>query len=1382
MGTVNVPLHLLVVILLALCNALTSDHIIVKPTEDSSHDCETDFSPCQTLSYYISNAPSIFNISNTSFEFLPGAHYIGDLEAHNIIVEDVHDVGWYGNINETTEIVCKNNSMAFIFANVTSLSITNLKFSNCGHYLPSTLSEHVKVLRNRKGRPVRKRGPKFYNSTSAALALANVVSLHLENVTIQHSLGYGLFGLNLLGRSKILSCSFLENNIKCNRSVNLTDQQEIPNCIGGNVMLLFLDTSKSQTENIALIINSRIKGGLDYSQSVHQCNDIPQQTSSTDSSLQYRANGLGVIMGQQEYRVHVSIEHSNFTRNIGNNNHPAVLFHDSSGVTNNVTVDNCLFKEEGTIMISAIDNQDCWDKKKVCYQNDRTEEDQSQKIVTIKSCRFMNGTGTGLEICVKPIHLRYGRFQIIFIRECIFQHYSFNNSNASVIKMEYNYTNKSVVNNRCPSVKIDIHSCHFSFNEIPSITCLLGNDVYSEGIEKICPLVVLEDDKFLNNYTPKNSTVTILTNGSEIKVWKYENATNKNGNAIDRVCIINTIFTNNTSEMTAGVLHVERTYFTLQNCVFASSYGTGLKALNSVVRVKGTNTFVNNRGKSGGGLNLLQSRVLLMPYSTTLFTGNQADYGGGIFAVTIQLPTKYKKTTFKTSKATNEPLNLCTLSLPTEYYNPLHYQNISVLLKQNSAYYAGDSVFGGDYNKCRWLCNSTRKSITGCKYKQKEFGRTIPDYLQVADSRSRSEISSTPTKLCTCTEPQKCDDIQLTAFPGQTFNVSLVALGELDGTTNAVVSGTMCEVYPKSKQTTCEHDFKNDIGYGQRMQTLSRNCTNVTYTVNSSERVEYIEVKINNKETPHIKSSSKRNIRIMFNVSLLPCPAGFEIFNKTGHAPGCKCIDYLQKLKINCNIDEGKVSRPDKKWIGNYQGKDVIVHDRCPFDYCLRGNIAIDLSVPDEQCNYNRSGVLCGECQSNMSLVLGSSNCKQCSNLYLLLILPFYLAGLALVVLLLKCNLTVSTGHINAIIFYANIVQVNKAILFLDQDIADSIFLAFIAWLNLDLGIETCLFENLDMYGKVWLQFVFPIYLWILIGLMIVLANYSKRVIRLIGDNSVPVLATLFLLSYAKLLRTIISSVSFTFIEYENKSYTAVWLLDANIEYFSPKHIALFIVALLFAIGYIIPLTLLVLFAPCLQARSHHKPLRWVNKLKPFLDAYQGPYNDKYRYWTGLMLVVRIILFSMFGANYQTDPSMNCFLILVIISPIGMFVLIKRNLMVYRHQFANVVETISTMNLVVLIAINWLLTTTAYRKWFVLRKYVTYISVGITVLLFSVIIIYQMSLKLCPQVFVKRRLIRNDEDDTASTEMAESAPTHSEVVLRRRETLIEPLLESEEIK
>ena len=77
----------------------------------------------------------------------------------------------------------------------------------------------------------------------------------------------------------------------------------------------------------------------------------------------------------------------------------------------------------------------------------------------------------------------------------------------------------------------------------------------------------------------------------------------------------------------------------------------------------------------------------------------------------------------------------------------------------------------------------------------------------------------------------------------------------------------------------------------------------------------------------------------------------------------------------------------------------------------------------------------------------------------------------------------------------------------------------------------------MDTYAKAWLQFLFPVYLWIMVGLIVVLAHYSSRMGRLIGSNSVPVLATLFLLSYAKLLRIIISIVSFTFIEFEDGSH-----------------------------------------------------------------------------------------------------------------------------------------------------------------------------------------------------------------------------------------------------
>lgn len=42
----------------------------------------------------------------------------------------------------------------------------------------------------------------------------------------------------------------------------------------------------------------------------------------------------------------------------------------------------------------------------------------------------------------------------------------------------------------------------------------------------------------------------------------------------------------------------------------------------------------------------------------------------------------------------------------------------------------------------------------------------------------------------------------------------------------------------------------------------------------------------------------------------------------------------------------------------------------------------IHLENPDEQCEFNRSAVLCGQCKRGYSLVLGSNRCRKCQNTY----------------------------------------------------------------------------------------------------------------------------------------------------------------------------------------------------------------------------------------------------------------------------------------------------------------------------------------------------------------------------------------------------------------
>ena len=62
----------------------------------------------------------------------------------------------------------------------------------------------------------------------------------------------------------------------------------------------------------------------------------------------------------------------------------------------------------------------------------------------------------------------------------------------------------------------------------------------------------------------------------------------------------------------------------------------------------------------------------------------------------------------------------------------------------------------------------------------------------------------------------------------------------------------------------------------------------------------------------------------------------------------------------------------------------------------------------------------------------------------------------------------------------------------------------FISWLNLDLGIEVCLFDGLDGYWNTWLQFAFPAYLFLLRGCITVGCHYSVWLCRLCGSHAVP--------------------------------------------------------------------------------------------------------------------------------------------------------------------------------------------------------------------------------------------------------------------------------------
>ena len=563
-------------------------------------------------------------------------------------------------------------------------------------------------------------------------------------------------------------------------------------------------------------------------------------------------------------------------------------------------------------------------------------------------------------------------------------------------------------------------------------------------------------------------------------------------------------------------------------------------------------------------------------------------------------------------------------------------------------------------------------------------------------------LCSDNTHNCTYTQPT------LSKIRGQLINISAVVV---DQNENLLPSTII--------RTQFTQDSKGQLGEREQIQTLPAKCSQLNYHVYSPNDYEWLEIYSDDGPCRDLGIS-----KIAFAVHFLPCPLGFELSQQN---TTCVCHRPLQRYTNTCNIDTQTIQRKGNFWF-RYENTSLALHPHCPFDYCKAGDRAIQVRImaTDEQCAHNRQGTLCGACKTNLSLSFGSSQCSPCQSArFVWMTLIFALAGILLVAFLLVFQLTVAIGTINGLVFYANVVAVNKAVLF--PSVKNSPLLVFIAWLNLDVGIETCYYNGMDTYGRTWLQFPFPLYVWALVGLIIVARHYSTYAARIFGRNPVSVLATLFLLSYTKLLQTIITVFSFSYIQYPETNKTslrAVWLYDANINYLKGKHIPLFITTLLFLLVLILPYMFVLLVGQCLRKLPKKKGLGWTESMVfiSLMDAYHAPYKIKHRYWTGLMLLVRCTLFLTFSFNVLGDPNIN---LLAINTVIVLVIVPATYLKVYSNKALTFLELSFMINLIILSGITHQIQLSQNNK-----DIVSKISVIIVLLTFIGILSYHSYIQL----------------------------------------------------
>ena len=712
----------------------------------------------------------------------------------------------------------------------------------------------------------------------------------------------------------------------------------------------------------------------------------------------------------------------------------------------------------------------------------------------------------------------------------------------------------------------------------------------------------------------------------------------------------------------------------------------------------------NSARQLGGAVELDESNMTLT--GTVIFMANKAEYGGGISVFYNSDSGK----NYPNFIIFQEPLDILLHSNAARALGgALYINDADSGCRQQESYYSfycfftvngsmtlvnlnftgnkasdGTGIYGGAIQYCEVEVRNQR---------QKGY-KVLQNLTKDSTEIQHKYANHYPYEICLCNDATSNIRVQR----DQVFNLSVTVLGEFN-----------VPVYQSLSFTIAYDKNTSSKGVNQSYNYLTaKGCRNLGFSILSSRQKEFI--------TLYLPQCFHELISLTVIINLDVCPPGFELIVNS-----CKCQETVFKVTGHndlCDSSTGLIKCPQQDWMKpifdeNLTYQDFMWSPNCPTLLCHNDrDYWLDFSSDnvDFLCLENRTAMLCGACLQNYSLTLSSLKCSKCdSNNYLSLLLVFALAGVALIASLLLLHITVADGTINGLIFYANIINIIKDILFPHNKLHHNRLTVFISWLNLDFGIPTCLYTGLNYYLYTWFQFVFPLYLWFFVGLIILACKYSSRAMKLFGSNPVAVLATVVLMSYNKLFLTSQQILSLVTVHYSDGSQVKRWKLDPTLFYFERKHLTLAMFGLFVMIFFLLPYIVLLSFGYYLQKYSNKRGLKWLINFKPILDAYYAPFCKNTRYWVGFLLVVRTSLRISYSALIKTDNTI--FLVIICFVFIGIALIPWVQNQRYEKKIVNVLEGSFILNIIVLIILSIIVTNVAQEDKYH-KIIIFYVSIG----------------------------------------------------------------------
>ena len=1186
--------------------------------------CLSGKSNCSTLEY------SLNSFVNTSTDVTINVYYnhdFGNISNHgdngsDLMFRNLSNIAILGHPTSNDDhinITCPHLGTGLHISHSVNITIRRLAFINCGVWHPTTANANWTSCHSNESN---NRNCLVLPKAISAIFMYNCTDLTLDHTHFTSNRGSGVSLYNVIGSVNITNSVFINHTINdpilCEATP--TNQSCSPQSTGIYIEFMycpeFTKTCDPDITNITKtnynINNCRFEDNHNKGE-YHRITDIPTPMELAKDTHHWpfgRGGGLGVVLKVTDLR-HFSLKvHDNvFTNNSAIYGGGMFLLLQSDFPDNNVYV---IQRTDFTNNTADYNGGGLCVVIDVRYNTNITEETLTQSlrnqlyIAQSNFTRNMAYWGGGMSFTAYPLNVTYIIFRTV---QCAFTGNVFSGGGGAVALLRKEKPEKEFYF----IAYAEFHACNFT-NTGPilakgSSLQIMSSSVHSEGIEV-----------------------------------HFYNVT-----------------------------------------IFKDNCATALRLSDTGAVFKDKVFFTNNTGYNGGGMSLSgKSWITLVNKLNMSFESNKAiQYGGAIYY---------------------DPAPVMNMNMTSTcfvwYYQDAHDVDIpvedwwvNVSFTNNYAYQAGHAAYVTDPQLCVWpnqpsLFNPNRTTIFNYSG-QHEEERVISTPSKCLKFRSSNKKKFTAAN-------NSSDYARYLVMAGESLQLTLITH---DSTGQEVLSTVVC-VTCHTRSDYESYNHQNDAcgngttqfgidNYNRQVLSGSQFTDFKIYGPNSDTR--------NNtsNSTSNNTSNSTSELVLVFRTDdpipvVLPlliefteCTNGFQ-YNK--HNRSCECLqDFgndLSPIVCAVNIDYA-IETPCVKrgyWYGQINDNQPVYH-YCHSDSCrvytenetcedYRGYVKLP-SVNSELCANKLTGPLCSECDDGHSLSYDGYKCVKCDGPHklglILFILLECLAIVLIVLVFLKLNFRVSTSSFYGFLYFYSIL---KLLLWIPLPTGlDAIIGAIVGVTSLDFQLlqytEMC-FSDFRAIHYEALHYVYPITVMIMIFTVIKIDQSGWRRSQFFtGESSIQALCIILLIIYTSVSETSLNII--LPLQYHSPNGDHLyWYVhaDPGLRYMDPRHhLPFWLLAVSVQLLLVLPFSLLMFFAPWV--------MRCINlsKIKPILDEYQNCFHDNHRWYAGVYLLARQVMYLISG--FVEDPELTAYLQQIFCLSL---LILAATLHPYRNKVHNVID------------------------------------------------------------------------------------------------------------